>query len=62
MAQLLRIILKRTVQPPIDTPASIEFKTVDVEVPPVLHDWMTGKDVSGCAVSAVAIGSENIKE
>ena len=54
----LRLIIKRTVQPPIDSSASVDFRTIDVDVDAVTERFMRGADCNGCAVSANVIGSE----
>jgi hypothetical protein len=55
----IRLMLQRTVQPPIDTPASKDYKSFvfDVLQQEVL-DYLNGMDCQGCGVSIDCVGIE----
>lgn len=54
----IRLIIKRTVQPPTGSSASVDFRTIDVDVDAVTERFMRGADCMGCSVSAYVVGSE----
>lgn len=57
----MRLIIKRTTQPPIDTPASIDFKTFDIDVlDNDVKDFITGQGNNMCTVTSIVIGSETL--
>jgi len=62
MGMKIRIIFKRNIQPPIDTPAGIEHKTLEFYVGEEWENWLTGKDCESCSVWSTAVGYEIIKD
>ena len=58
----IRIIFRRNIQPPIDTPAGVEYKTLEFYLGEEWENWLKGNDCQSCNVWATAIGSEIIKE
>jgi hypothetical protein len=58
----IRVMFKRIVQPPIDTPASIDCLSEVFEISDTLARFLTGKDRRGCGVSFDVAGVEVIEE
>jgi len=58
----IRIMFKRVVQPPIDTPAMIDYYSEVFEATDVLGRFLEGKDCNGCAIGKDVVGMEIEKE
>lgn len=54
----VRIIVKQTIQPPIDTPASVQWHTVDIEAN-ALADLLNGVGLNNASYSVFeVVGAE----
>jgi len=58
METKVRLIIKRTYQPPIDTPASIQWRTIVVDSPALAKE-MSGEDYTTAEVVGAELLSAN---
>ena len=58
----IRIMLKRSSQPPIETSAFVDYRTIIVDVDEITERFINGADCSGCGVSIDVVGVEKIWE
>ena len=56
----VRIMLKRIVQPPIETTAGIDYHSIEIEVDEITERFIKGADCSGCGVSIGVVGIEKL--
>ena len=55
---ILKIMLKRNIQPPIDTSASVDYKSFVITPEQSVIDYINGIDNKGCGVSIDVAGIE----
>ena len=56
----VRIMLKRIVQPPIETVAGIDYHSIEIELDEVASRFISGADCGGCGVSIDVVGIEKL--
>lgn len=56
----IRIMLKRIVQPPIETTAGIDYRSFEIQVDDITQRFIEGVDCGGCGISIDVVGIEKL--
>jgi len=54
----IRIMLQRIAQPPIETRAGVDYRSIEIDVDEVTERFIKGADCGGCGISIDVVGVE----